>query len=55
VRTMLAEIDMQNPGDSLQPGMYLSVRLSPEPAESVSTDTPQEPAPASGAGPMVRK
>jgi RND family efflux transporter MFP subunit len=43
VRTMLAEIDMENPGEILQPGMYLSVRLSPEPAESASTDTPQKP------------
>jgi membrane fusion protein, multidrug efflux system len=31
-RTMLAEIDMPNPGGALQPGMYLSVRLSLEPA-----------------------
>jgi RND family efflux transporter MFP subunit len=28
--TMLAEIDMMNPGEVLQPGMYLSVTLSPE-------------------------
>ena len=28
-RTMLAEIDMANPGEVLQPGMYLSVTLSP--------------------------
>ncbi|HYK25366.1 MAG TPA: efflux RND transporter periplasmic adaptor subunit, partial [Steroidobacteraceae bacterium] len=27
-RTMLAEIDMPNPGGALQPGMYLSVQLS---------------------------
>jgi membrane fusion protein (multidrug efflux system) len=27
-RTMLAEIDMPNPGGALQPGMYLSVELS---------------------------
>jgi hypothetical protein len=30
VRTMLAEIDMENPGEVLQPGMYLTVTLSPE-------------------------
>jgi len=27
--TMLAEIEMPNPGHLLQPGMYLSVRLTP--------------------------
>jgi len=32
-RTMLAEIDMQNPGESLQPGMYVSVQLKPGPQE----------------------
>jgi membrane fusion protein, multidrug efflux system len=30
-RTMLAEIDMQNPAEILQPGMYLSVALTLEP------------------------
>jgi membrane fusion protein, multidrug efflux system len=30
VRTMLAEIDMDNPGELLQPGMYLSVQLTPQ-------------------------
>ncbi|MFI4914584.1 MAG: efflux RND transporter periplasmic adaptor subunit, partial [Steroidobacterales bacterium] len=30
-RTMLAEIDMKNPDDLLQPGMYLSVQLTPNP------------------------
>jgi len=29
VRTMLAEIDIENPHEALQPGMYLSVRLTP--------------------------
>jgi membrane fusion protein, multidrug efflux system len=29
VRTMLAEIDMENPSEVLQPGMYLSVQLTP--------------------------
>jgi len=29
VRTMLAEIDMENPGGVLQPGMYLSVAVAP--------------------------
>jgi membrane fusion protein, multidrug efflux system len=29
VRTMLAEIDMANPQEVLQPGMYLSVQLTP--------------------------
>jgi membrane fusion protein (multidrug efflux system) len=29
VRTMLAEIDMENPGGVLQPGMYLSVEVTP--------------------------
>jgi len=28
--TMLAEIDMANPGSALQPGMYLSVELTPD-------------------------
>ncbi|HLK71013.1 MAG TPA: efflux RND transporter periplasmic adaptor subunit [Steroidobacteraceae bacterium] len=31
-RTMLAEIDMANPREVLQPGMYLSVTLTPTPA-----------------------
>lgn len=35
-RTMLAEIDMPNPESALQPGMYLSVTLSPAPASSAS-------------------
>ncbi|MGH8211498.1 MAG: efflux RND transporter periplasmic adaptor subunit, partial [Steroidobacteraceae bacterium] len=36
VRTMLAEVDMENPGDVLQPGMYLSVEITPctQPASS---------------------
>jgi RND family efflux transporter MFP subunit len=29
--TMLAEIDMRNPEDQLQPGMYVSVQLTPAP------------------------
>jgi len=29
VRTMLAEVDMENPGSVLQPGMYLSVEITP--------------------------
>ncbi|HWW20017.1 MAG TPA: efflux RND transporter periplasmic adaptor subunit [Steroidobacteraceae bacterium] len=34
VRTMLAEIDMLNPNGLLQPGMYLSVQLTPAPPEA---------------------
>jgi len=34
VRTMLAEIDMPNPHELLQPGMYLSVQLTLEPEKS---------------------
>jgi hypothetical protein len=26
---MLAEVDMENPGEVLQPGMYLSAQLTP--------------------------
>jgi membrane fusion protein (multidrug efflux system) len=29
VRTMLAEVDMENPGSVLQPGMYLTVEVTP--------------------------
>ena len=29
VRTMLAEVDMENPSNALQPGMYLSVEITP--------------------------
>jgi membrane fusion protein, multidrug efflux system len=29
VRTMLAEVDMENPGSVLQPGMYLSAEVTP--------------------------
>ena len=29
IRTMLAEVDMENPGSVLQPGMYLSVEVTP--------------------------
>jgi RND family efflux transporter MFP subunit len=36
VRTMLAEIDMENPGGALQPGMYLSVEVTPRPESSKS-------------------
>jgi hypothetical protein len=34
-RTMLAEIDMANPGETLQPGTYLSVELMPSGDERV--------------------
>ncbi len=30
VHTMLAEVDMENPGGALQPGMYLSVEVTPQ-------------------------
>jgi membrane fusion protein (multidrug efflux system) len=39
VRTMLAEIDMENPGGVLQPGMYLSVEVTPR-SEPPKGDAP---------------
>jgi membrane fusion protein, multidrug efflux system len=39
-RTMLAEIDMDNPGELLQPGMYLSAELTP--TSEAPTRAPEE-------------
>jgi len=41
---MLAEVDMENPGGALQPGMYLSVEITPRSTESAAS--PAETAPS---------
>ncbi len=46
VRTMLAEIDMENPGNVLQPGMYLSVEVTPRPEPSKADAVDARKAPA---------
>ncbi len=58
VRTMLAEVDMENPGSVLQPGMYLSVEITPctqpaNPAESTPKTSPK--AAVSHATPVARQ
>lgn len=55
VRTMLAEIDMQNPGEILQPGMYLSVHLTPSAADTASLDAPKTQPAAQSPNSMVRQ
>jgi len=55
VRTMLAEVDMENPGNALQPGMYLSVEVTPciQSTEGASP-TPSKAA-TSHAAPVARQ
>lgn len=58
VRTMLAEVDMENPGNALQPGMYLSVEVTPctqsEAAGKTASTTPSKATP-SHAAPVARQ
>lgn len=58
VRTMLAEVDMENPGSVLQPGMYLSVEITPctppaRPAETAPKASSKATAPHTT--PVARK
>jgi membrane fusion protein (multidrug efflux system) len=46
VRTMLAEVDMENPGGALQPGMYLSVEITPRSTESAASPAGTAPSKA---------
>jgi multidrug efflux pump subunit AcrA (membrane-fusion protein) len=58
VRTMLAEVDMENPGSALQPGMYLSVEITPciQSANSAETAPKTSSTPAvSHAAPVARQ
>jgi multidrug efflux pump subunit AcrA (membrane-fusion protein) len=58
VRTMLAEVDMENPGSVLQPGMYLSVEITPctQPANPAGTaPKTSSKAGASRATPVARQ
>ena len=43
-RTMLAEIDMENPGSVLTPGMYLSVEVTPCMQPAASAEPPPKTA-----------
>jgi RND family efflux transporter MFP subunit len=54
-RTMLAEIDMENPHEALQPGMYLSVQLSPPNDARTSDAAIAEPAPRGDGGTAPRE
>jgi RND family efflux transporter MFP subunit len=58
VRTMLAEVDMENPGSMLQPGMYLSVEITPciQPAGATeATPKSSSKAAVSHAKPVARQ
>ena len=46
VRTMLAEVDMENPGGALQPGMYLSVEITPRSSEQAGSSAGATPSKA---------
>jgi RND family efflux transporter MFP subunit len=58
VRTMLAEVDMENPDSVLQPGMYLSVEITPctQPASSAeAAPKTSSKQPVSHAAPVARQ
>jgi RND family efflux transporter MFP subunit len=55
VHTMLAEVDMENPGNVLQPGMYLSVEVTPSTQTAAGESPSSSPKAAARPGSVRRQ